>query len=219
MWDLDLIGISETEDTTAGNCRFPTPTWSNTEQRYEMGLVWKSESRPVSNFCTVKARTHRMMQKLDEEETRQYKDKLSEMLCDAVIEETLPSTIPTTPPPIPTQPTSTPNQSTILNEPAVPCSFPEHGGEDSSTGIPPAGALIDTPGDNAFFLPHHGIRRNGKLRIVFDGSAKDGAGQSLNDYLNPGDNLLRQLAAVVLHFRTGKVACQADIKAVFIRSL
>ena len=221
MWDLDSIGISETKDAMAGNCCLPTPTWSDSEQRYEMGLVWKSESRPVSNFCAVRARTHRMAQRLNGEEARQYQEKLSEMLCDAVIEETFDSTTQTTDrPPIPTtsaptRSTPTLNQCTNQNESAVPCSFPEHGGEGSSTGIPPAGAPIATSGDNAFFLPHHGIRRNGKLRIVFDGSAKDGAGQGLNDYLNPGDNLLRQLAAVVLNFRTGKVACQADIKAAF----
>ena len=36
----------------------------------------------------------------------------------------------------------------------------------------------------AFVLPHRGIHRNGKLRVVFDGSAKDGLGKSLNSYRN-----------------------------------
>ena len=68
---------------------------------------------------------------------------------------------------------------------------------------------------SAFFLPHRGLNRNGKLRIVFDGSPKDGAGTSLNDYLEPGQNLLHRLVAVLLQFRVGSIACQADIKAAF----
>lgn len=44
---------------------------------------------------------------------------------------------------------------------------------------PPTG---DDPA-TAFYLPHRGIYRNGKLRVVFDGSAPDGAGRSLNEYL------------------------------------
>ena len=36
---------------------------------------------------------------------------------------------------------------------------------------------------SAFFLPHRGLHRNGKLTIVFDGSAKDGAGVTLNNYI------------------------------------
>ena len=72
---------------------------------------------------------------------------------------------------------------------------------------------VDT--GSAFFLPHRGLHRNGKLRIVFDGSAKDGAGVSLNNYLEPGENLLHRLVAVLLEFRARPVACQADIKAAF----
>ena len=68
---------------------------------------------------------------------------------------------------------------------------------------------------SAFFLPHRGLHRNGKIRIVFDGSANDGAGVSLNNYLEPGENLLRRLVAVLLAFRARPVACQADIKAAF----
>ena len=60
---------------------------------------------------------------------------------------------------------------------------------------------------SAFLLPHRGLHRNGKLRIVFDGSGRDGAGVSLNGYLKPGENLLHRLVAV-LEFRTRPVACQ-----------
>ena len=66
-----------------------------------------------------------------------------------------------------------------------------------------------------FFLLHHGVQRNQKLRIVFDGSAGDGLGRSLNDYLDSGDNLLIKLPSVLLHFRSGAIGCQADIQAAF----
>ena len=69
--------------------------------------------------------------------------------------------------------------------------------------------------EDAFFLPHRGLHRNNKLRVVFDGSAKDGVGISLNDYLEPGENLLHRLVSVFLRFRAYPIACQADIKAAF----
>ncbi|KAF0290456.1 hypothetical protein FJT64_001208 [Amphibalanus amphitrite] len=74
-------------------------------------------------------------------------------------------------------------------------------------------ALPSPPSE--FILPHRGLHRNGKLRVVFDGSAPDGAGMSLNSYLEPGENLLHRLPAVLLNFRSGAVGCQTDIRAAF----
>lgn len=51
--------------------------------------------------------------------------------------------------------------------------------------------------------------------MVFDGSAPDGAGTSLNDHLDSGENLLRRLPAVILSFRANAVGCQADIRSAF----
>ncbi|KAF0313307.1 hypothetical protein FJT64_016161 [Amphibalanus amphitrite] len=49
------------------------------------------------------------------------------------------------------------------------------------------GVIEDAPiaedRESAFYLPHHGVHRNGKLRVVYDGSAADGSGYSLNSYL------------------------------------
>ena len=66
-----------------------------------------------------------------------------------------------------------------------------------------------------FILPHQGLHRDGKLRVVLDGSAPYGTGTSLNSYLEPGENLLRRLPAVLLNFRSGAVGCQTDIRAAF----
>ena len=70
-------------------------------------------------------------------------------------------------------------------------------------------------GDDGFYLPHRGIWRKGKLRVVYDGSARDATGRSLNDYLDASENLLRRLPAVLLNFRRDLVAAQADIRAAF----
>ncbi|XP_043236743.1 uncharacterized protein LOC122389116 isoform X2 [Amphibalanus amphitrite] len=80
-----------------------------------------------------------------------------------------------------------------------------------------AGVIETPPNDDlqGFYLPHRGIWRGGKLRVVFDGSARDATGHSLNDYLEPGSNLLRRLPAVLLNFRRDAVGAQTDIRAAF----
>ena len=64
--------------------------------------------------------------------------------------------------------------------------------DDNIIKLQQDGEVEDSPSDqddrSVFFLPHRGPYRNDKLRIVFDGSAKDGNGVSLNDYLEPGEN-------------------------------
>ncbi|MPC19968.1 hypothetical protein E2C01_012897 [Portunus trituberculatus] len=54
-----------------------------------------------------------------------------------------------------------------------------------------------------FFLPHQGVYCNGKLRMVFHGSAKDSTGRSLIS------NPLSCLLSMILN----QVGCQSDIKA------
>ena len=50
------------------------------------------------------------------------------------------------------------------------------------------------PYQEQFFLPHRAIFQ-GKFRVVFDASARDGVGQPLNSYLNAGPNLLPKLVS------------------------
>ena len=157
MWDLDTVGVAA-EDVTVKEP--PVPTWSVSENRYEMGLLWKSDLRPVSNLMVAEARTERMTQKLTDEQFQEYDKHMSKLLEDSILE-------------------------------CAPSSPSE------------------------FILPHRGLHRNGKLRVVFDGSAPDGTGTSLNSYLEPEENLLRRLPAVLLNFRSGAVGCQTDIRAAF----
>ncbi|KAF0302533.1 hypothetical protein FJT64_025370 [Amphibalanus amphitrite] len=160
MWSLDAVGISakETADEVP-----PEPTWNPEEQRYEMGLLWKSDSRPASNLTSTELRTRRLVSKMSTDELDRYDRHISELIANGVVEDA---------------------------------------------------PLTDDP-DDAFFLPHRGVVRGDKLRVVFDGSAPDATGRSLNEYLSPGENLLSRLPSVLLNFRTNAVGCQADIRAAF----
>ncbi|GBO17997.1 hypothetical protein AVEN_3578-1 [Araneus ventricosus] len=54
-------------------------------------------------------------------------------------------------------------------------------------------------------LPHHGVRKDDstttKLRVVFNASATDSEGHSLNDYLEKGPKLQKDLLKLLLKFR------------------
>ncbi|KAK3704222.1 hypothetical protein QZH41_007842 [Actinostola sp. cb2023] len=71
------------------------------------------------------------------------------------------------------------------------------------------------------YLPHHAVFRNDKTttkcRIVFDASAKDKQGTSLNDCILPGPALQPNLAAVLTRFRTHKIGLLADVEKMFLQ--
>ena len=186
MWELDVLGISEHEASEPEH--HPTcqpPQWNEKEGRYEMGLLWRSDDRPVSNFESTAIRTKRMTDKLGEEKFRLYHEQITDLLDRAVVET---------------------------------CGDEMKGHCNRTRQIP---SVHDTDSacvgkeESAFFLPHRGVFGKDKLRIVFDGSARDGTGKSLNEYLQAGRNLLLKLPAVLLNFRAGKIGCQSDIKAAF----
>lgn len=68
-----------------------------------------------------------------------------------------------------------------------------------------------------WFIPHHGIyhpKKPGKLRVVFDCSAKY-HGISLNDTLLTGPDLINSLVGVLCRFRKERVAIICDIERMF----
>ena len=68
-----------------------------------------------------------------------------------------------------------------------------------------------------WYIPHHGIyhpRKPGKIRVVFDCSAKFQA-KSLNDLLLKGPDLTNTLYGVLMRFRQERIAIMADIEAMF----
>ena len=76
-------------------------------------------------------------------------------------------------------------------------------------------------GTSVFYLPHRPVVREQssttKIRPVFDASAKDRYGLSLNDCMDTGPNLIPSLPAVLLRFRRWKFGLSADITKAFLQ--
>ncbi|XP_057709746.1 uncharacterized protein LOC130927761 [Corythoichthys intestinalis] len=69
----------------------------------------------------------------------------------------------------------------------------------------------------AWYIPHHGVyhpQKPGKIRVVFDASAKF-KGTCLNDHLLTGPDLTNTLLGVLCRFRKGHVAFMCDIERMF----
>ncbi|KYN09177.1 hypothetical protein ALC57_18716 [Trachymyrmex cornetzi] len=71
----------------------------------------------------------------------------------------------------------------------------------------------------AVYLPHHGVLKESssstKLRVVFDASAKNNKGVSLNDALLIGPVLQDSLIDIIIRFRTYKIALTADLQKMY----
>ncbi|XP_024877009.1 uncharacterized protein LOC112457902 [Temnothorax curvispinosus] len=76
---------------------------------------------------------------------------------------------------------------------------------------------------SVFYLPHHGVLKSDstttKLHVVFDASAKDLNGVSLNQVLRSGPKLKSDIVEILLRFRIGFVALTADVKQMFLQIL
>ncbi|XP_061716627.1 uncharacterized protein LOC133524559 [Cydia pomonella] len=70
-----------------------------------------------------------------------------------------------------------------------------------------------------YYIPHHGILRpdsvSTPLRTVYDASAKDGHGKSLNDTLLPGPKLQKNIFDLLIRFRWHAVVFTGDIKQMY----
>lgn len=71
----------------------------------------------------------------------------------------------------------------------------------------------------AYFLPHHAVLKpesdTTKLRVVFDASASTTNGNSLNDIMHVGPNLLGDLMGLLIRWRLHKYVFTADIEKMF----
>lgn len=69
------------------------------------------------------------------------------------------------------------------------------------------------------FLPHHGVWKgsgcDAKIRVVFNGSARTLSGDSLNDCLHSGPNLLPALCDVVTLWRRHRFVVVSDIEKMY----
>ncbi|XP_074651589.1 uncharacterized protein LOC141906245 [Tubulanus polymorphus] len=70
------------------------------------------------------------------------------------------------------------------------------------------------------YLPHHSVKKDSKttpIRIVYDCSCRQSSvDPSINDCIETGPRLLNDLAAILLHQRTGHVALSSDIEKAFL---
>ena len=70
------------------------------------------------------------------------------------------------------------------------------------------------------YLPHRPVVRTdketSKVRPVFDASAHERGGKSLNDHLHTGPSLLRQIFDIIIRARFKKVIIIADIRQAFL---
>lgn len=87
----------------------------------------------------------------------------------------------------------------------------------------PCDKITPTDGRPVFYLPHHAVTREDKQttksRVVFDASAKDSCGVSLNSCLEPGPALQPDLVGILLRFRKNYVGIIGDIEKMFLQIL
>ena len=87
--------------------------------------------------------------------------------------------------------------------------------------VPELSSTSNQSATRVHYLPHHAVirreRQTTKLRIVYDGSARDGdEAHSLTDVLKTGPNYIPILLNTLLRFRTHPVALVADIEKAFL---
>jgi len=80
----------------------------------------------------------------------------------------------------------------------------------------------DSESDNLVrYLPHHPVIKEAdsrkKIRIVFDASAKDQNGVSLNDIMSSGPNLNPAVSRLLIRFRMFRYAMCADVEKAFLQ--
>ncbi|KAL4091200.1 hypothetical protein QTP88_025929 [Uroleucon formosanum] len=78
-------------------------------------------------------------------------------------------------------------------------------------------SIATSPG--TYYIPHHAMHRpeidNNKLRVVFDASASNQRGPSLNSCLSPGPILQQDIVDIITRFRLYRHAFTADIEKMY----
>lgn len=112
----------------------------------------------------------------------------------------------------------------LLHEPVKAASYREAINKYVENGVAeevPCDEIRPTDGRPVFYLPHHAIIREDKqttkTRVVFDASAKDSNGVSLNSCLEPGPALQPDLVGILLRFRKNYVGIMGDIEKMFLQ--
>ena len=68
---------------------------------------------------------------------------------------------------------------------------------------------------NTYYIPHHAVFKNNKIRVVFDASMKSDNNLSLNQNLLTGPTIQDDIFAITLRFRTYQFVISADITKMY----
>lgn len=77
------------------------------------------------------------------------------------------------------------------------------------------GHMRPAPCQGKYFIPHHAVIKDNKIRVVFDASAKSTSGSSLNDCLITGPKLQTEISDVLLRNRFQRYVFVADIEKMY----
>ncbi|UYV72604.1 hypothetical protein LAZ67_10000024, partial [Cordylochernes scorpioides] len=109
----------------------------------------------------------------------------------------------------------------LLKTPRVYKQYKEFMREYEALGhmeLVPIKEIIRDP-STCYYMPHHGVEREQsattKLRVVFDASAKTDSGTSLNQILETGPKIQRDIFVILTGFRAHPIAIIADIEKMF----
>ncbi|XP_068749048.1 uncharacterized protein [Montipora capricornis] len=112
----------------------------------------------------------------------------------------------------------------LLQEPAKARSYREAILKYIDDGVlegVPCDQIAPTDGRPVFYLPHHAVIREDKqttkTRVVFDATARDSNGLSLNSCLEAGPVFQPDLDGILLRFRKGHIGIMGDIKKMFLQ--
>lgn len=74
---------------------------------------------------------------------------------------------------------------------------------------------IPKPDDTHYYLPHHGVFKQNKIRVVFNASSHTSTNVSLNQILHSGPKLQNNLMDIIFNFRRYPIVFTCDIRQMF----
>ena len=198
LWDLDVLGVKESEVSPVMSHFNETVEYTN-EGRVMVRIPWKEEIKAYlpTNYCQALIRFNVTKQKLNRPGNEALKAKYHSTIADylekGIIER------------VPVQP-----ESVFVNPQPEP------------QALDPNTALIGTNDplhQIRFYMPHHHVTKHGsdKVRVVFDASCTAHSGAlSLNEVIHGGPSLLTDLSESLMRFRLNNVALVGDIEKAYL---
>ncbi|KAL0871958.1 hypothetical protein ABMA27_004401 [Loxostege sticticalis] len=104
----------------------------------------------------------------------------------------------------------------LLQNPTFHQEYAAHIMEYLSTGQMEEVPQAECQSPSAYYIPHHAVvKLDRKLRVVYDASAKDQNGVSLNDNLLTGCKLQADISIIILRFRLHAIVFTADVRQMY----